>query len=382
MPKDYYEILGLKKGASEDEIKKAYRKMSKKYHPDLNKEGGSEEKFKEVNTAYQTLSDKNKRAAYDQFGHAGAKFGGGGGGGGAGFNPEDFFGGGGGFQGGGFNVEDLGDIFGSFFGGGRSRQRQQGPRRGSDLETSIRLTFEEAVFGVEKEIKLNHTVKCEHCKGDGAEPGSKINTCKTCKGKGQVQEVRQTILGAVQTVRTCPDCHGEGKSAEQKCKVCHGSGRQSETENLKIKIPAGIENNSTLRMQGKGNAGEKGASSGDLYIHIAVQPSTKFEREGKDIRSEINIHVLQAILGDTVEVETVHGKKKMKLPEGTQPGQTFRIKGAGVPSGEKTPAGDHYVMVHIDIPKKLNKKERELYQEIAKNTDFKPDKGFWSQLFG
>lgn len=384
MSKDYYKTLGIKKDASEAEIKKAYRRLSKKYHPDLNKsDTEAEKKFKEVNEAYQVLSDKSRRSAYDQFGSSGANFSSQGG---YSFRPEDFFGGAN-FRSSGnsFNAQDFSDIFETFFGGSsrHSRQTQTNrPRRGQDLEAQIRLSFEEAAFGTEKEISLTHTVPCPHCSGSGAEPGSKEETCPECKGKGQIIEERQTILGTVRTTRACPRCHGKGKIHSQTCTSCHGSGSSRKTEKIKIRVPVGVENGTILRLNGKGDAGGPGAPAGDLYVHIIVQPSTEFTRKDRDIHNEITIHALQAILGDTIRIPTLHGEKEIRIPAGTQPDQVFRIRNSGIPASEKQPAGDHYVKVKINIPRKLSASQKKKYEAIASETSFKPEKNFWSSLFG
>lgn len=376
MSKDYYKILGVKKDATQDEIKKAYRKLSKQHHPDLNKGNSeSEAKFKEINEAYQTLGNEKARSAYDQFGTTG---------GGGGFAGENPFGGGfnsQGFNFNGANFGDFGDIFEQFFGGG-GRTRSRKPTRGSDLELALTISFEEAVFGIEKEIKITHTVECEHCHGTGAEPNTKTKTCEECGGTGQINEQRRTILGIVQTRRTCPTCEGAGQIPEKKCTKCHGAGIKNHSETIKIKIPSATENGSVLRMRGKGDSVKGGVPAGDLYIHIAVQPSREFIREGLNIYSETKIHALQATLGDEIEIQTVNGKKKIKIPAGTQPDQKFRLKGEGVPN-PRGGAGDHYVTVHIEIPKKLSHKEKELYSELVKNTKFKPESSsLWEKLFG
>ena len=378
MNKDYYKTLGVKRDASQDEIKKAYRKLSKQHHPDLNKgDKDSEAKFKEINEAYQTLGNEKARSAYDQFGTSG------GGGGFAGENSGGFNGQGFNFNGSNFDFGggDFSDIFEQFFGGG-GRTRSRKPTRGADIEVALHISFEEAVFGVEKEIKINHAVECEHCHGSGAESNTEMKTCPECGGAGQINEQRRTILGVVQTRRTCSNCEGTGKIPEKKCTKCHGAGIKNHTENINIKIPSATEDGMVLRVRGKGDSVKGGVPAGDLYLHISVQPSREFTREGFNIYTEIKIHVLQAILGDEIAVKTINGNKKIKIPNGTQPDQKFRLRGEGVPD-PKGGAGDHYVTVHLEIPKKLTHKEKELYSELVKNTKFKPDSSsLWEKIFG
>lgn len=368
MGKDYYHILGINKSASQDEIKKAFRKKAHEFHPD--KKGGDEAKFKEVNEAYQVLGNEKKRAQYDQFGstfeHAQA------GGGFHGFDGfRDFSNFSEGFN---VNMDDLGDIFGGIgdifgFGGGRGRTRT---RRGADLQVALTIEFNEAVFGAEKEISLNKTVKCDKCKGNGAEPGSKIETCKICGGTGKTTRVQRTILGSMQVQMTCSDCSGEGKSYAQKCTKCHGNGVVREAVNLKIKIPAGINDGGVIRLTGQGEAGEKGALAGDLYLQIKVKKDARFEREGDNIVSNINISFTQAALGDKIEIETVDGPVKLKIPEGTESETNFRMRGKGVPhlqgrspfGGAQGKRGDHIVKVKIRTPKGLSRKQKEALKDL------------------
>lgn len=385
MAKDLYEILGVPKTASEQEIKKAYRKLALKYHPDKHKgDKEIEQKFKEINNAYEVLSDKQKRQNYDQFGSADFRGGGGGGFGGA----QDFgggfdfssFGGSGGFGGGGFA-----DIFESFF-GGQSRQssRRKGPRPGNDIEFRLDLEFKEAAFGTEKELLVTKPVSCKHCSATGAEPGSKSVTCKTCGGSGEIRQVRQTLFGQMATSRVCPECEGEGRTHERKCTVCGGATRIRREEKIKVKIPAGVDNDSTIRLSGKGEAGIFGGPAGDLYVHIRVAPSKKFARNGYDVHSEVHIHLLQAVLGDDINIETIREEVKLKIPAGTQSGKIFRLKEYGIEKLRGNGKGDHYVKIIVDTPVKLSRKEKDLYLQLAKESKiFGTDKdGFFSKLMG
>lgn len=407
MPKNFYEILGVSKNASQDEIKKAYRKLALQYHPDKNKgDKAAEKHFREINSAYETLSDQQKRSYYDQFGAAPGAGGGAGGGFGqgfSGFGGSGFGGGGFGGQGGSFDFgqfsSGFGDIFESFFGGAgsgtggegsfggtrASAKRKRGPKRGDDIETTLRISFEEAVFGTQKDLVLETMHACDYCKGTGAEPSSKIVQCSICGGRGEIQSVRQTIFGQMMTSRVCSQCHGEGKHPEKKCSKCHGVTRIRRTEHVTVKIPAGIYTGATIRVTGKGEAGEMGGVSGDLYVNIDVAPSKKFARDGSDIYTEQKIHLLQAVLGDQVSIETLYGPVQLKIPAGTQSGKVFRLKEYGVqnlnrPSSSR---GDHYVKIFVEIPEKLSKKEEELYREIAKEMKIKKkdDGSFFGKLF-
>ncbi len=360
MSKDFYKVLGVEKSASADDIKKAFLKLAHQHHPD--KTGGDDSKFKEINEAYQVLGNKEKRAQYDQFGSAGPGMGGFGGGQG--------YGGFGGFQNGGMNInmDDLGDMFSGFgfgdiFGGGRSRS--QGPRRGADIEAEMTIGFEEAAFGAEKEVSLKKRVVCEHCKGSGAEPGAKIETCSACGGKGRVRHVQQTILGAIQTETTCRSCGGDGKIPSQKCSKCHGAGSVSDNVKFEVKIPAGVDDGGRIRLSGYGEAGDKGAQAGDLYINIRIRPSDKFKRDDYDVLSEKEIFFYQAALGDKVEVETIHGPVELKIPEGTQSGTVFKLKGKGIQYINGRSVGDHLVEVVIKTPKNLNGKQKKALKELG-----------------
>lgn len=353
--RDFYEVLGVGKGASDDEIKKAFRKLAVKYHPD--KEGGDEVKFKEINEAYEVLKDSKKRQRYDQFGHAGV---GGAGGGFAGGNPFGGYGGQGvkfDFGGGGF-----GDIFGDLFGMGRA----QGPRRGRDVEVNLNLKFEEAVFGVEQEIVLNLDDKCEHCKGEGAETGYDMKTCETCKGAGQVNRVMNTLFGAIQQTMVCDGCRGKGRVPEKNCSVCGGTGVDKKKQTVKLKVPAGIDDGATIRLSGRGEAVSGSGAKGDLYVHIRVKAHKKFTREGDLILSEEKVSMVEAALGAEIDVETVDGVVTMKVPAGTQSGTDFKLSGHGVPhmrSADKR--GAHIVTIKVETPTGLSKKQRDLLREFG-----------------
>lgn len=358
--RDYYEVLGIQKDASADEIKKAFRKLAVKYHPD--KDGGDEAKFKEANEAYEVLKDQQKRQRYDQFGHAGV--GGAAGGGYGGGSPfEGFQGFGGQGQSFEFNFGDggLGDIFGSFFGGGSS---QQGAARGHDVETSMTLTFEEAVFGVEKTLSLTLEDVCSHCDGTTAEPGYELKTCETCKGSGQQMRVMNTIFGAMQQAVTCETCRGRGKVPEKECTVCRGKGTERKRQDIKVKVPAGVDDGATIRLRGQGEATRSGAK-GDLYVQLRVKPHKKFTREGDLILSEEHVSMIDAALGTEIEVETVDGKVRMKVPAGTQSGTDFKLSGHGVPHIRRETRGAHIVSIVVDTPTKLSKKQKELLEQFG-----------------
>ena len=348
---EYYDRLGLSKDASQDEIKRAYRKLSKKYHPDINKEPGAEEKYKEILEAYETLSDDQKRAAYDQYGPDGANgFGGQGGFGG--------FDGGAGF--GGFE-----DIFSSFFGGGATRN-PNAPRQGDDLQYRVNLSFEEAVFGAEKEIHYNREVTCKTCSGSGAKPGTSPVTCGRCHGHGVINVDTQTPLGMMRRQVTCDVCHGTGQEIKDPCQTCHGTGREKQSHTVSVKIPAGVETGQQIRLAGQGEAGFNGGPYGDLFVIINVNPSDKFTRDGSTIYYTLNISFVQAALGDTVEVPTVHGNVEMVIPAGTQTGKTFRLKGKGAPRLRGGSQGDQLVTVKIVTPTKLNDAQKEALLAFAK----------------
>lgn len=361
MPKDYYKILGVDKNASQDEIKKAFRKMAHQHHPD--KKGGDEAKFKEVNEAYQVLGNLQKRAQYDKFGssfeHAQA------GGGFSGFEGfRDFSGFTNGFD---INFDDLNDIFSGIgdvfgFGGGNRKARA---RKGGDIQIDITIEFSEAVFGTEKEISFKKKVVCDKCAGGGAEPGSKMEICKTCGGLGRVMRAQRTILGNIQTQTACPDCGGEGKNYSQKCSKCGGFGVIQDITKIKVKIPAGVDNNETIRLSGYGEAGLKGAPAGDLFIRIKVNQDSRFRREGYDIFYQVEISIKQAVLGDKIEIPTVDGDIKLKIPEGTQSGKVFRLSGRGVPRLRGRGRGDQLVEVIVKIPTSLTREQKRKLEELG-----------------
>lgn len=359
MGKDYYKVLGVEKGASQDEIKKAFRKKAHEFHPD--KSGGDEAKFKEANEAYQVLGDPKKRSQYDRFGSSfeNAQAGGG-------FHGFEGFRDASGFADG-FNVnmDDLGDIFGGFsdfFGGGGRRSTQT--KRGSDLQMLLTIDFNDAVFGAEKEISLNKKVKCSKCNGNGAEPGSKIEKCKECGGSGRVTKIKRTILGNMQVQMTCERCGGEGETFEKSCTKCSGSGVSQENVNLKIKIPSGIDDGETIRLSGQGEAGIKGSDSGDLYLKVRVKADSRFERDGYDIKTKSEINFTQAALGDKIEIQTVHGPLKMKIPAGTQSGSVFRLRGKGINKLRGGGKGDHMVKIIVKTPTGLNRRQKELLNDL------------------
>lgn len=373
--KDYYETLGVPRDADEADVKKAFRRLAHKYHPDQAQgdKKKAEVKFKEISEAYEVLGDKQKRSTYDQFGSAGPQFGGDGGGGdggGAGFEGFDFDGGGGG---------SFGDIFETFFGGqGRDRTHRGGAVRGSDLEVQIQIGFEEAIFGTTAEFALTRAIICDRCSGNSAEPGSKVIACKTCKGTGEVTTTRQTIFGSLRHTAICPECSGEGKTFEKKCTTCHGTGRMRKSEKVKVKIPAGVDTGSVIRLSGQGEAGAKGGPAGDLFVHLQVRSSTEFRRQNTEIHSVHLIHIAQAALGDEVEIKTVHGPVRLKIPAGTQSEQIFRLKGHGAPKLNSSERGDHLVKIVVEIPKKLSRREKELFAKLAEESGLKPkNKSGW-----
>jgi molecular chaperone DnaJ len=360
MSKDYYKILGIEKNASADEIKKAFKKLALEHHPD--RPGGNEQKFKEINEAYQVLSDQSKRQRYDQFGSDFEQQGGFGGG----MGWEDFMNAtrGQGGQNGNFSFDfgDLGDIFGDIFGGGRQRGGAQS--RGRDIQVDVEIDFKEAAFGVEKELHLRKQDKCDVCSGSGAEPGSKLTDCGTCHGRGQVVQQQRTFLGSMQTVATCPTCNGRGKHAEKKCKHCGGDGILAKSSNLKVKLPAGIDNGQSIRVTGQGEAAPHQGTTGDLYVAVHIRDHKYFKRDGFNVYTQKEINFAQAVLGDKVEIETLDGVVTMVVPEGTESGQLIRLKGKGIIELGRNSRGDHYVEIKIQVPRKINKTTRKLLEDL------------------
>jgi len=344
--RDYYEVLGVSKGASKDEIKKAYRKLSKQYHPDINKEAGADEKFKEIAEAYEILSDDQKKAHYDQFGHT---------------DPNQSFGGGG-FEGfGGFE-----DIFSTFFGGGGSRRRDpNAPRQGSDLQYTMTLSFEDAVFGKETEIEIPREENCETCNGSGAKPGTKAETCGHCHGSGQLNVEQNTPFGKIVNRRVCHYCSGTGKQIKNKCSTCGGTGKVKKRRKIAVKIPAGIDDGQQIRVAGQGEPGMNGGPQGDLYVVFHVRSHEFFERDGDDVYCEMPITFVQAALGDEVEVPTLYGKIKLKVPAGTQTGTKFRLKDKGIQNVRGYGKGDQHIIVRIVTPTKLTEKQKQMLQDFA-----------------
>ncbi len=373
--RDYYEVLGVDKGASEADIKKAYRKLARKYHPDVNPgDKEAEVKFKEANDAYETLSDPTKRQQYDQFGHDAPNFGGAGG-----FN-------------GGMEFGDMGDLFNMFFGGGGGNPT--GPQRGNDLRVDLTISFEEAVFGSKKTITVDRWVSCSTCGGTGAKAGTSPETCPKCHGTGRISVMQQTMFGRVQTQTTCPECGGSGKIIKEKCPTCGGTGRTKEKKQLEVNIPAGVDNGTRLRMSGEGEAGENGGMPGDLYIYIRVRPHAIFEREDTDIYMTQSINMAQAALGDEIEVPTLEGRIKFSIPAGVQSGARFRMKGKGIKGMRGYGKGDQYVTVVIDTPKQLSPEQRALFEQLKASfnagtseekhdevkNDKKEEKGFFDKM--
>ncbi|MDD5602824.1 MAG: molecular chaperone DnaJ [Eubacteriales bacterium] len=356
--RDYYEVLGVPKGASVEEIKKAYRKLAKQYHPDVNPGNkDAESKFKEANEAYEILSDPDRKARYDQFGHEDNQSGG-------------FGGFGGGFNGSGFG--DIGDIFESFFGGsgfGRSSQRQKNgnaPSKGDDLGSNIQITFEEAAFGTEKEVQINRLETCKSCKGSGSKDSSSPERCKHCGGSGQVQYKQSTPFGQFVNVKTCEICGGQGTVIKDPCQVCGGKGRVLHRNvSIKVRIPAGIDDGQTISMRGEGGHGSRGGPSGDLFVTVSVKPHKVFERKGSDVYCEVPVTFAQAALGAEIDVPTLDGKVRYSMPEGTQTGTVFRLKNRGIPFLRGTGRGDMYVRVSIEVPKKLNEKQKTILKSFA-----------------
>ncbi|MBS5857778.1 MAG: molecular chaperone DnaJ [Clostridia bacterium] len=375
--RDYYEVLGVNKNATDDELKKAYRKLAKKYHPDANldNKAEAEAKFKEVNEAYETLSNPQKRRMYDQFGPDGPQGFGGGAGGPFGGQNGYYSYSSSGFDGFG-DFGDLGDIFSSFFGGGfggKSSRKQNGPKKGADLNLQLDITFEEAFLGVEKEIIINRNEECSHCHGTGARPGTSVTKCPECNGTGQVRQVQNTILGQMQTTRTCATCHGSGEIIKEPCDICRGKGKVRKQPKIKVKIPAGIDNGQTVVLRGEGEPGEKGGSKGDLYITVKIKRHSIYTRSGNNVICDIPISITQATLGAELEIPMVDGsKEKYKIPDATQTGTKFVIKNKGFKSVNSNVVGDFIFNVVVQTPKKLTKEQRELLVQLAKTMNEQP----------
>lgn len=366
--RDYYEVLGVSKSASKDEIKKAYRKLSKKYHPDINKEEGADEKFKEITEAYDVLSDEQKRAQYDQFGHTDPNQGFGG------------FGGGGDFGGfGGFE-----DIFSTFFGGGGGSRRRDpnAPRQGADLQYTMSLNFEDAVFGKETEIEIPREENCDTCNGTGAKEGTKAETCSHCHGSGQLNIEQNTPFGKIVNRRVCNYCDGTGQEIKHKCSTCGGTGRVKKRRKIALKIPAGIDDGQQLRVAGQGEPGVNGGPAGDLYVVFHIRSHEYFERDGDDVYCEMPLTFVQAALGDEIEVPTLHGKVKLKIPAGTQTGTKFRLRGKGVPNVRGRGIGDQHIIVKLITPTKLSERQKQLLQEFAEVSGPMPkeEEGFFDKM--
>ena len=358
--RDYYEVLGLNKGASEDEIKKAYRRMAKQYHPDLHPgDKDAEAKFKEVNEAYDVLSDADKKARYDQYGHAGVDPNFGAGGFGGGFGDMDF---------------DLGDIFGSFFGGGfgGGARNRNAPRRGENIRVGVTVTFEEAAFGCDKTITVSRVEQCSDCSGSGCAPGTTAETCQNCGGSGTVRQHQRTPFGVMQTQSDCPRCGGSGKIIHQPCKTCRGAGYARKQKKVSVKIPAGIDDGQTISLRGQGSVGLNGGPNGELLITVNVKPHAFFEREGSSVLCGVDVSVTQAILGCELEVPTLDGKVKYDVPAGTQSGTVFRLRGKGIPSLRGAGRGDQYVTVNVVIPKNLTAEQKELVRKLDESLTGKP----------
>ncbi len=353
---DYYQILGINRDADKEEIKRAFRRLARKYHPDVNKEPGAEETFKEINRAYEVLSDDELKMRYDRFGEAGVNAG-------AGGFSQDF--------------SDLGgfaDLFESFFSGfsggmagSPQGQRRRGPVRGDDLRLDLKLDFREAVFGGEKEIRVNHLETCTTCSGSGAKPGTKPKTCGTCGGSGQIRRATRTPFGSFTQVSPCPACNGTGQVIEEKCEDCGGNGSKQVTKKLKITIPAGVDNGTRLRVSGEGDTGQRGGPAGDLYVYLFVKEDAEFRRDGINILSEVKISYLQAILGSQMEVNTVDGVEELTIPPGIQPNTVLTLEGRGVPRlGNPVSRGDHLITISVEIPTRVSAEERELLEKLAK----------------
>jgi molecular chaperone DnaJ len=355
--RDYYEVLGVDKNADEATIKRAYRQLAKKYHPDVSSEPNAEEKFKEVQEAYEVLSDPQKRSQYDQFGHMANN--------GAGFSSSGF---------GGFDF-DINDIFSSFFGGGMSQRRGNRPRKGRDIQRRMTITFDEALFGAKKKLRVTVHEECHVCHGSGAYSKSDVKTCSRCNGRGSIIVEQQSIFGMTRTQTTCPVCHGSGKEITRVCQACHGEGVQTHNKDIEVTIPAGIDTGQQIRLEGYGDKGINGGPSGDLYILFDVKPHELFERHGDDILIHYPITITQAALGDSIKVPTPHGNVKLKIPSGTQSGTIFRLRGKGAPNVRTGRHGDMHVTIKVVIPKHLSREQNKLLQQLAK-TGLEQDSAF------
>ena len=372
--RDYYEVLGIQKGASEDEIKKAYKKLARKYHPDMNPgDKEAEEKFKEINEANEVLSDPTKKARYDQFGFAGVDPNYGAGGGGWGDGAA------------GFDFGDLGDIFGSFFGGGfgGAQQRRNGPQRGESIRMSVSVSFTEAAFGCDKDVTLERSEQCPSCHGNGCAEGTTPEICPECRGSGTVQVRRQTPMGVFATTATCTKCGGSGKIIHQPCAECHGNGRVHKRRTVKVSIPAGIDNGQTISLRGQGHAGKNGGPNGDLLITVMVKPHDLFRRDGTSVFCEAPITFTQAVLGAELEIPTIDGKVKYTIPEGTQTGTVFRLRGKGIPVLNGRGRGDQYVTVTIETPRNLNKEQKDALRKFGETLgegNYEQQKSFFKKF--
>jgi molecular chaperone DnaJ len=358
--RDYYEVLGVSKSATEVEIKRAFRARARQYHPDVNKDDGAEMRFKEINEAYEVLSDQSKRSTYDQFGHAGVN--------GAGYQNYAGF-------------DGFADIFEQFFGAG-GRRTQRGPQRGSDLRYDLRVSFEEAVFGSEKVLEVPTWRACSRCSGSGAEPDSGQTVCPTCHGSGEIRRVQQSVFGQFVNVVMCDRCHGEGRIAGETCHKCSGQGRERTTRHVTVKIPPGVDNGQQIRLTGEGEAGPRGGPTGDLYVVLDVADHPLFERDGFDIHYELPITVAQAALGDEVNVPTLDGSEELKIPAGTQGGHSIRLRGRGIPFLRGSGRGDMYVVTRVMIPTRLNHEQKDLFRALAESlsSEQHEDKGFFEKV--
>ena len=370
--RDYYEVLGINKGASEEEIKKAYRQAAHKYHPDKNQnDKESEAKFKEANEAYQVLSDEQKKAAYDRMGHAA-------------FDQSSGFGGGAGGFNGGFDMNDLGDIFGDIFGGAfGGGRRRNGPRKGQDIEVQIRIDFKEAAFGVKKDISTRRQENCSTCTGTGAKPGTDVQKCSKCDGSGQIRFQQQSIFGQMTSVKDCDVCGGKGSVIKEPCRDCSGKGKVMKNVIVSVNIPAGIDDNQAISMSGEGMSGEKGGPRGDMIVHISINPHPIFKRSGPDVYCDVPITFVQAALGTDLEVPTIDGKVKINIPEGTQTARKFRLSEKGIPHLHRKGRGSQYITVNVEVPTRLSKEQKDIlrkFDEKTSNDSHQQGKSFFEKM--